>query len=477
MIVELRESWDDVQGRASYSDGRVRVTLPFKPARVTKTWRVGVLVFGGVVCALALIRSPRWASDFDRLVELKHFSALSPSPTLDELYEEMGEHTGSKLLGALEWNGLVPPATARSLEQALERLAPGAQAVFSFLRAARPSTDVVDGAAIRNLREQRDACAIALEVAGLDPREHLDNLELDDTRPFLRSFTEASASEAAKIRHDAAVFEDWFPVPDDIVDVWRFQDAEDSTRRVTILYADKLPLEQVTGTDLIYYREETKAWVLVQYKRMTEESAESGLGYRPDAQLDEELKRMALITVPDSGPDSLADARLSPEAFYIKLVEPDIRRPEGNKLAKGLYFPLSLFELVRASPAVKGPRGGVRIGWRNAGRYLDNSEFITLLKGSWIGSRGQASEVIQAVISAALEHGRAAVLAIDECVPQATRRDGLEEAEASENGKDLNSLLDPESSSGSPSQDRPLSFEELFSNDDDGDDLGDRDAP
>lgn len=73
---------------------------------------------------------------------------------------------------------------------------------------------------------------------------------------------------------------------------------------------------------------------------------------------------------------SLDEFRLAPEPFYVKLVEPDMRRPEGNRLTPGMYFPLTLFELLMKEDSSLGPRDGVALGWDNARRYLSNGECL-----------------------------------------------------------------------------------------------------
>jgi hypothetical protein len=123
---------------------------------------------------------------------------------------------------------------------------------------------------------------------------------------------------------------------------------------------------------------------------------------------------MSNLSLVDSPPSSVRDVRLSSGPFYIKLVDPDIARPEGNRLSTGMYFPLELFEMVRQDENVKGKRGGVAIGWHNAMRYLTNGEFISLVGGSWIGTRGGASTELSDLIRATLANNRGLVVVVDE---------------------------------------------------------------
>lgn len=124
-----------------------------------------------------------------------------------------------------------------------------------------------------------------------------------------------------------------------------FQDADDPARRVTVIYADKEALERQTGTDLVYYRHHRPGFILVQYKRMRKRTVGSRPSYYPDHQLDLELDR--LRELPRSGrPKTVQEWRLTEDAFFLKLVAEDVRRPTENKLVRGMYLPMSLVDLL-----------------------------------------------------------------------------------------------------------------------------------
>ena len=102
------------------------------------------------------------------------------------------------------------------------------------------------------------------------------------------------------IRHDASDFGRLDPADGHVLDVVEFVDRHEPTRRVTALYADKEAEEQVTGADLVYFRE-TLSGSSVQYKRMRQEGAEpdSPYGYRPEtAAQGTSRMRAILATIP-----------------------------------------------------------------------------------------------------------------------------------------------------------------------------------
>ena len=424
MILRPREDRREFMATAERNDGTVRIALPSDSFALTNTWRVSLFVFDGKVTALGLARSARWVSDFDRQVEIRHLQQVSTATPLTQLAASMKRGLGRILLAS---ESVIPDATAREAERQLDVLAPGSATIFTSLRQAQLQPTLPRTPSSANVLEQRDSVSLALAIAGMDPEALLGSIDYDASRPFLRSVTAAQPSEAARVRHDASRFCDWLPVNDERYDVWRFEDPTDSNRKVTVLYADKEPLELVTGTDLIYYREESGAFVLVQYKRMVKENSTQEPVYRPDQQLEMELARMRAPALSKSEPTGVANFRLSQEPFYIKLLDPESIRPGKNRLAKGMYFPVSLFDLVRSSDEVRGPRGGPRVTWQTAQRYLTNSDFLTLLKGSWIGSQGSDTNIISELIQRALDRGRAAVIAVEHSgeVGDGTTRKGL----------------------------------------------------
>lgn len=411
MVLTPREMWNDIVPHAG-SDRAIRLNLPAAEFKITKTRRLALVTQGSQLVGLALARKESRSGAFDSLVSLKELSQIDPPLDLAELLGVLPNGFAERWNGALSWNGILPPATGKRVLQAIEQLRPELADVLSALVAIlqrvieEPSTETVEK------REQRDAVALGLEMAGIDSLLALGEGDPPEDVPFLRGLEGATAREDSILRHDAARFAGWMEIESAVVDVWRFEDPVWSARRVTVLYADKTPLETRTGTDLIYFREDTKAFILVQYKRMVDGA--DGLHYRPDSQLDLEIERFEALGLLDSPATSVAEVRLSAAPFYIKLVEPDITRPEGNHLAKGMYFPLELFQLLRTSPLTRGPRGGVLIGWHTAQRYITNTQFVALVQESWIGTRGAASDAIERIIHDSLSGGRSLVVVSDE---------------------------------------------------------------
>ena len=173
------------------------------------------------------------------------------------------------------------------------------------------------------IEEQRDAVALGLEIAGLNSRQLVPSAEVQtEAAPFLKAVPAdaTGTSEASIIRTDARIFADWIPNDAAIHDVITFRDPRDPRRQVTVLYADKERAERVLGTDLVYYRTERPGYVVVQYKRMRHHPRDlkAKWRFRPDGQMEEEIRRMRSLAVPPVAAD--ADQwRLISDPFFFKL--------------------------------------------------------------------------------------------------------------------------------------------------------------
>ena len=90
--------------------------------------------------------------------------------------------------------------------------------------------------------------------------------------------------------------------------------------RLVIYTANKLPLEQMLGVDLIYINETRGNIVMVQYKMLEEDKQDHDNRdwiFRPDQQLRDEIERMKL----PGFKGELSDYRLSSNPFYFKFVK------------------------------------------------------------------------------------------------------------------------------------------------------------
>jgi hypothetical protein len=189
---------------------------------------------------------------------------------------------------------------------------------------------------------------------------------------------------------------------------------QNNNTRLTVLLANRLPLEELLGTDLIYFNEDFKCFIMVQYKVMEKEH-DQFLFRIPNAQLTAEIERMDSImssvkSLANSG--DIKDFRISSNPFFIKICPRIEFDPDNVGLSSGMYIPFEYLKLLQLDESTKGDRGGKSITYENVGRYFDNTAFKTLIEGGWIGTNMTQSAILQDVIRNILENGKTAVLAI-----------------------------------------------------------------
>jgi hypothetical protein len=239
--------------------------------------------------ALALLKSRGKSATLDTLLGASYVMELSRPLAVAAVIDFLSPRVQGSARAVFESSGVLTERASDETQDALEELSSEAASAFARLRGLlRPSRRNAEEIS-RLLEEQRDAIALGLEASGLDSQALVPDVdENPQAVPFLTTMARAPASEAALLRHDFRSFSDWEITEGTIHDAVIFTDPRDPRRRVTVLYADKEDLERVTGTDLIYYREDQPGFVLVQYKRMKyDDQASQGerWGYRPDNQL------------------------------------------------------------------------------------------------------------------------------------------------------------------------------------------------
>jgi hypothetical protein len=264
------------------------------------------------------------------------------------------------------------------------------------------------------LAYQKEAVQTALNIAGLarDPLQQWNPL----VSPTPESFLEGLPS--ARLREDPMVVNDMMNVPGfDFVRTLPYTAAvfeDENGTRLTVILANRQPLERQLGTDLIYYNETFQAFVMVQYKAMEQEH--DGAVFRlPNEQLNEEVARMDDVLRELGGcpaNDRLSGFRLNENPFFLKLCPRIIFNPDDIGLVHGMYLPLDYWRLLEADPAILGPKDGQRVTYDNAGRYFDNTSFVSLVANAWVGTNINQSAVLRTAISATVQAGKAIAFAV-----------------------------------------------------------------
>jgi hypothetical protein len=158
---------------------------------------------------------------------------------------------------------------------------------------------------------------MALRFAGFDPVHVRNWIPEDEPAPFLTGLAAVRINEEQMIQHDAGVFGDWQLIRRNLAGTAVFYGPRG--KRITLMNVNRHSVELTLGVDLLYYSEEFRSYVLVQYKRMRREGA--SFAYRPiDESYNREIGRMRDFCrdYPPAplGPN-LREFRLSPMPFYL----------------------------------------------------------------------------------------------------------------------------------------------------------------
>lgn len=191
---------------------------------------------------------------------------------------------------------------------------------------------------------------------------------------------------------------------------------QQGSRILDVVYANRNSLEHTLGIDLIYYNHEFHSFILVQYKLMKDNSDTDGYYYRPDAQLDKELARMNTFLEKnhtDSEINSHEQYRLNSDGFLFKMVPCRGIQAASSQLISGMYITREYMQFLLGVAGPKGKNGGRIISFKNAPRYLTNTEFSSSVNRGWIGSKMHQSDILEKVVKNFLETGRALIIAVE----------------------------------------------------------------
>lgn len=187
--------------------------------------------------------------------------------------------------------------------------------------------------------------------------------------------------------------------------------------RLEIYTANKGPLEEMLGVDLIYINEVAGNTVMVQYKMLKAHTdpatSKSDSIFRPDDQFRKEVGRMKVLPI-SGNPD---DYRLHRSPFFFKFVK---RMGDGEKHAS---FIVSLDHLNQylQSEKSKGPKDGVRVSFNSLdGVYLRETDLLGLIRSGYVGTHRIETEALQPIVKAVSEGKRALVLAWQRKIEEAS---------------------------------------------------------
>jgi len=363
-------------------------------------------------------RRGQLAGDQQRRLNVDKLEILGRAMPHSELDARLLRKFKKQFAKAFETGGLLSPKLFEAVLQAISEARPEVAALLRmFLQERRLRIGGLPRSAQYALAMQKDAVSTALSIAQIK-REVLAGWDYDPGQVELPSFIaglpKARLREDQMIAHDLNEFPGYEAIRSVQIAATVFKSEQN---RLTVVLANRLPLEEQTGADLIYYNETFGCFLMVQYKAMTGDDDLDAIFRFPEQQLIDEIARMDAILgrLGKCANNKEADGyRLNENPFFLKLCPRILFDPDNIGLSKGMYLPLDYWKLISQHPAMVGPQGGCQISYKNVRRYMDNTQFATIVAGAWVGTNIDQSKLIEVAIRDTLASGKAAVIALDE---------------------------------------------------------------
>jgi hypothetical protein len=374
-------------------------------------WRLGLFLsppspdHDPVLLALCLVHKGRAVTTFERAVKVERIRRLEPPISLTSVRTTLGQHDD-----ILHRNGALTGAAGDRLLVALATAVPTVKPILDDLTSSLDAQAQVTTDS-ELLGWEKDATGTLLRIADMK-RDVLRSWQPTVARvSFLDGLPNRRVHEDTLITHDADRFPDWLPIP--VRDVgWRMFVRPSTGDELLVYNANNEEVEDTLGVDLLYYHEQYRSFVLVQYKKLERATAQDDWGYRPDARLRDQIRRMREIDEDASLSGDDRDYRLFYKPCWVKLCKPRPIVNDSDELIEGMYLPREVIERLIDDPSTKGPRGGTRLTYGNVPRYFTNSTFTSLVGDGWVGSSGVGTDLIQRLIREALADDNSTVVGI-----------------------------------------------------------------
>lgn len=320
----------------------------------------------------------------------------------------------------------LPPKLGEGIFNVIKGLNPDASDSLDNLFEALNSKRVVSPTAREeDAAVEKDAIGLSLDIFGVDRSDVFKRWEKNGRNigsSFLSGLTEFSVYEDDIINYDLHMFPGFDILKPDVSSVitgvveFESQDGE----KLTVINANRKPMEKAMGVDLIYFHRRFASFVMIQYKIMDQHSeSHKSYYFNPNQKShDEELKRLMnlrRLIDKENSPSDLAGYRFSSCSLFFKLCKKIELKMDDHSLAPGMYIPLDQWELLLKDETTLGAKGGRQFGYHTlCKRYMNKDTFVDLIQAGFIGTTGNASEKLALFIEDAIHKGKSVIYAIDE---------------------------------------------------------------
>ena len=276
-----------------------------------------------------------------------------------------------------------------------------------------------DDAADRSWQEQQDCAFCISRLGGLPPLTFAGwRRPASRDAPYLAGLV-PKPYEQGMAEHDArtvgvssGMFDNWRPEDNARYDIHVISTSDG--RRLEVINVNALPVEDRTGTDMIYYYEPTQSFTLVQYKRLDFRKKSMYVDRRFRDQLDrlEEVARLSKTAAKPS------EWRLGGDSCFMKLAHwPEKESMRANReLANGMYLSVSYVRMLLKDDSTRGTQAGSQariLGYDNVERHLVGQQFIELVTHGLVGTVGVTVEELRKFVDDRVAAGQSVMLGVE----------------------------------------------------------------
>lgn len=273
---------------------------------------------------------------------------------------------------------------------------------------------------IADAATEKDALGVALDIFGVDRSDILRSWEANGDgstgNSFLSGIQQYYSYEDDIINNDLRTLPGMQFVAENISGIAEFRN--DQGEKLTVINANRKPLERAMGVDLIYYHRYYDAFTFVQYKMMGDRTPDSeAYYYTNEPSHEKELERMnGMMSRFKEAPlsSTLSDYRLGSCPIFFKVCKRIQLKQNDGSIVPGAYIPLDHWNILLADPSTKGKMGERRIGFQNLQKkYLGTQTFVDLVQRGLIGTQSTNSKPIALFIEEAIKRGNSVMYAVD----------------------------------------------------------------
>lgn len=370
----------------------------------------------GLLSHIGQGRRGNMAGTGQRRLNIENLKPLSSPVNLTDVLDALQPKFRQHAERYFREGGMLPDKTSSAVMKVISSLAPETAEMLSLYgEQRRRRLSHLTSKERKSLAYQKDTVATALNIAGMDRSSLSFWTPVSDRKP--KSFLEGLTS--THLREDQMIDKDMSSVPgyNSLGKLPNQANAvfeNDNGETLTVIIANREPLEEQTGADLIYFNERYRAFIFVQYKAMESEYGKVVFRY-PKEQLTKEVNRMEsmLLQLQKVEQNNTRDGyRLNDNPFFLKFCPRLQFDPDSTSLVRGMYLPLGYWKSTADDPVMEGPKGGRHISYENAGRYFDNTSFANIVSQAWVGTTMPQSDILEDYIRQVTVTGRSVTFAV-----------------------------------------------------------------